>query len=645
MCGIAGFWGAPAPKAELREILEAMARSMVTRGPDGFGAWANPALGLGLAHARLAVIDLSRAGAQPMASASGDMVLIYNGEIYNHLDLRRELDQEHSIEWKSRCDTEVLVECLARWGVERTLERVNGMFALACWDRANRRLILARDRMGIKPLYYGMTKGKAGRTLLFGSQLKPFLCHPGFTPRLNHEALGLYFRHLAVPAPFCIYQGLAKLMPGTWMEIGQKDLEQGQLPEPRTYWDLESIAQTPGPLFSDGQEAESELAALLADSVKLRSIADVPLGVFLSGGVDSSLVAALLAGQASGPVKSFCVGFDQAEYDESPHARLVAEHLGTDHHELRLGSDQALETILTLPEHFDEPFADASQIPMHLVSALARKRVVVALSGDGGDELFAGYNRHVLGPPLWRKLAWLPRSLRGVLAAGLGKSGHALAGLFLPKAARQIMVADKLDKLAAAAQARNLAEFHDLLARCWQDRDFPLVWIPDPEQAGSGQGLNTLGYMLLADQQGYLPNDILTKVDRASMAVSLEARVPFLDHRLVEFSWKVPASMKIRRGVGKRILRNLLGRHLDPALFERPKQGFSVPLEHWLRGPLKDWARDLLAPERLARTGIIRPEPVARAWKELQSGRPNRQLRVWTILMAMAWLDRYNPSL
>ena len=654
MCGIAGYWS-PAPLPGGPEpVLEAMALAMGHRGPDASGGFADPQGGPALAHVRLSILDLSPAGAQPMHSADGTLTISYNGEVYNYEAVRRELEdlgQAPASGWRGHSDTEVILEAVRAFGLHGALSRFVGMFAFALWDRRDRSLTLVRDRLGIKPLYYGF----AGPSLLFGSEFKPLRRHPHWTGGVDPGALGLFLQTLYVPEPWSIHPGFLKLEPGHSVRLTVADLAARALPAPRAFWSLDEAVRQgrQAPFTGTDAQAVEALEALLTDAVRLRTVADVPLGAFLSGGVDSSTVTALLQKISTRPVKTFTIGDAETGYDEAAHAEAVAAHLGTEHTTLRVSPAQAREVIPLLPRFYDEPFADASQIPTCLVSRLAREQVVVALSGDGGDELFGGYNRYLLAPTLWARAARLPRSLRRALGALLEGPGGAAVSTTIevlqrlrPPARRQLIVRDKLHKLAAALGAPSREAFFHALASCWARPEAvalgatlpptaftdPIRWPGQPDYAA---------WMMAMDMRTYLPGDVLHKVDRASMAVALEARVPLIDHRVAEFALSLPLAMKLRQGRGKWLLRQVLYRHVPQKLFDRPKQGFGVPIDQWLRGPLRDWARGLLDPARLKREGFLAPTPVARALDEHLSGRANRQYQLWAVLMFQAWLEEY----
>ncbi|MEX2505420.1 MAG: asparagine synthase (glutamine-hydrolyzing), partial [Pseudohongiellaceae bacterium] len=604
----------------------------------------DPQAGVALAHRRLSVLDLSPAGHQPMCSPCGRYVLVYNGEIYNHRDLRGGLEAERAaFNWRGHSDTETLLAALRYWGVPGTLARLNGMFAFALWDDADRRLYLARDRMGEKPLYYG----RSGDAFLFGSELKALTAYPGWRGEVDREALALYLRYSHVPAPWSIYRGIEKLPPAHYVVISDSGRA---VSEPQCYWDLASVAQC-GMAEAGGEAGDltDALDDLLRDAIGRRMVADVPLGAFLSGGYDSSTVAALMQAQSPKPVRTFSIGFHETGYDEAKHARSVAGHLGTDHTELYVTPEEARAVIPQLPEIFDEPFADSSQIPMFLVSRLARNHVTVSLSGDGGDELFAGYNRHVVGPRLWQQLGGLSPGLRRGLGSAIsgavrltGNSRRWLGtGTGIPQ------LGHKLDKLASGLRADDAQAFHRDLLSHWKRPEVVVRGVREPmlpidRLGGMPQLPGVCERMLYRDMATYLPDDILTKVDRASMAVSLEARVPLLDHRLVEFAWRVPVGFKVRDGQGKWLLRQVLYRYVPRELMDRPKMGFAVPIEHWLRGPLRAWAEPLLDEQRIQQEGFLDPAPIRQMWAEYLSGQSRHQGALWNVLMFQAWLRTWS---
>lgn len=631
MCGLAGAVGAVGAAAALERVGWAMGEALRRRGPDDGGVWTDEAAGVLIAHRRLAVLELSPAGAQPMVSACGRLVLAYNGEIYNHLDLRRALEDEGAgVDWRGRSDTETLLAAILAWGVEATLRRAVGMFALALWDRRARRLTLARDRLGEKPLYYG----RQGGAFLFGSELSALRAYPGFVGEVDPDAVAAVIKHHYVPAPASIYRGVRKLPPGMMLEL---DVDAAE-PTPRPYWSVAQAARqgAVAPFDGDEEAAADTLEALLSRAVAGQTLSDVPIGAFLSGGIDSSLIVALMQAQASRPVKTFTIGFEAAGFDEAAHARAVAAHLGTDHVEHYVTVREAQDVAPRLPELYCEPFADASQIPAFLIAQAARREVTVCLSGDGGDELFGGYQRYDMDGTKAAALLATPLPLRRAAAWGVRRLAAAEAG-----GARLAAFADKAEKLTALLSSRSDAELRGNLVSHLADpaaltlggRATPLgAWGEAPEPAGFQAGL------MAFDMMTYLPDDVMVKVDRAAMAVSLETRAPFLDHRLVEFSQSLPLSMKLRGGVRKRLLRQLLYRHAPAALVDRPKMGFRAPIGAWLRGALRDWAEDLLSPRRLAEGGLFRPEAVRALWRRhLVEGRPC-QYQLWPVLMVQAWL-------
>lgn len=637
MCGIAGLLSnADASPAHWAQV---MADSLAHRGPDDYGVWSDAEAGVALSHRRLSIIDLSAAGHQPMTSADGRYIITFGGEIYNHVDLRPELEAR-GVQFRGHSDTEVMLEAFAAFGIEPTVKRLIGMFTIAVWDRRDRTLTLIRDRLGIKPLYWA----KFGSLFLFGSELKALRSCPGWTPRINRDAVAAFMRHNYVPAPHTIYQGVNKLEPGCILT-----LPWGGEPVIARYWDARAVARQgiDNPLRGNDTDLTDQLEDLLKDAVKRRMMADVPLGAFLSGGIDSSTVAALMQAANVGQVKTFSVGFEIPGFDESPHAAAVARHLGTDHTELTATSAQALDVIPRLAEWYDEPFADSSQIPTYLVSALTRKHVTVALSGDGGDEVFAGYNRHHLTQRFWSGLSLMPLAMRKGLAAALSAvpPDRWTAVLSRLPFMRVPQIGDKLHKAASVLKLGSSDALYRQLVTHWEPQD---VMLNASEPQGvlfdttvSGDIADPVSRMQFLDLVTYLPDDILTKVDRASMAVALEARVPLIDHRVVEFSWRLPRNTMIRNGVSKWILRQVLNRHVPQTLVERPKMGFGIPLAEWLRGPLRDWAETLLGERRLRDSGLLDAAKVRQRWSEHLQGRRNWQYPLWDVLMLEAWLERW----
>ena len=654
MCGIAGFVGGNwSSSAGIRATLARMNESIRHRGPDQADVWTDPESHVAMAFNRLAILDLSPAGYQPMQSASGRYIITFNGEVYNHRALRDELVAKgHGQEWRGHSDTETLLAAIESWGVGGALERATGMFAFALWDRAERSLTLARDRLGEKPLYYG--RQGVGDAFFFASELKALAQHPDFRPEIDRDALALFLRYNYVPAPFTVYRGIAKLEPGSFLTLDRAAAE----PRIEEYWSGAKAAETgvADPLRLSPEEMIDALEQLLESSIGQQMIADVPLGAFLSGGVDSSTVVALMQKLSSRPVKTFTIGFHEKSYNEAEHAKAVARHLRTDHTELYVTPEEARAVIPRLPQMYDEPFADSSQIPTHLVSALARRHVTVALSGDGGDELFGGYTRYLLTAELWGKISGVPRPLRVAAArmmkvlppSAWTKIGQ-VAGRMLPRIAQFDRLGDKVHKGAPLLHSRSPAELYGGMLSLWRDPASLVIGANEPPSQATGatpelHGLGMIERMMALDMLGYLPDDILAKVDRAAMAISLETRVPFLDHRVVEFAWRIPFGMKIRDGQTKWILRQLLNRHLPSELFERPKMGFGVPIDSWLRGPLREWAEELLDERRLLNEGYFRPESIRRTWEAHLGGRVNEQYRLWTVLMFQSWLEAQGQS-
>ncbi|MCH9646986.1 MAG: asparagine synthase (glutamine-hydrolyzing) [Deltaproteobacteria bacterium] len=652
MCGIAGLVQPGLPEEEWSPLLKAMTRTLQHRGPDGEGIWVDAEAGVGLGHRRLAIIDLSPSGWQPMASRNDRYRLTFNGEIFNFRELRQEL-QGRGHDFVGTSDTEVILAAIDSWGFDEALARLNGQFAMALWDRSERTLRLVRDRLGEKPLYYGFLGGPSerSRAFLFASELKAFQPHPAYHPTIDRNSLALMLRYSYIPAPHTIYQGVYKLPPASVLTLKLDDFDSEPVVE--SYWSARQVAHQG--LSSPFQGSDSEALALtekaLAKSIELRMISDVPLGAFLSGGVDSSLVVALMQAASSQPVKTFSIGFEIDGYDEAPHARAVASHLGTEHTELYVTADQALDVIPRLPTIYDEPFSDCSQIPTFLVSQLARKEVTVALSGDGGDELFWGYSRYPLCTEIWKRIGWLPTPLRRTAAAALDRAPLGLLdvafswmGPLFTRYGRPGSAGDKLRKFAEVARMGTPDELYRHILTNWRN---VMEVVPGSQEVATN--LNQTGLaedlpgfqerMPYLDQVSYLPDDILAKVDRASMANSLEVRVPFLDPSFVELSWQLPPSLKMRGGEGKWLLRQILARHVPRALTDRPKMGFGVPVGSWLRDPLRAWGEELLSEERLRREGFFEAKVIRAKWQEHLSGQRNWQYHLWDVLMFQAWLE------
>jgi len=648
MCGLTGLWRSE-PSPDLRSAIEGMTETIIHRGPDAGAVWLDEAAALALGHRRLSIIELSEQGAQPMQSACARYVLAYNGEIYNHTDLREELIRSgHEMLWRGHSDTETLLACFAFWGVTETLRKAVGMFAIALWDKVERTLTLARDRFGEKPLYYGWTGRGSGRAFVFGSELKALRAYPGFDNPVNRSALGLYFQFCTVPAPYSIYEEIFKLMPGTMLTL-RAGITAAREVKPETYWSLtDAVRNGLVNQIVDEREAISKLESTLREAVALQAVADVPLGAFLSGGVDSSAIVALMQTQSTRPVQTFTIGFDEAGFDESPHALAVARHLGTEHHELRVSADDARSVIPLLPRLYDEPFADSSQIPTYFVCKAARQNVTVALSGDAGDELFGGYNRYLWGKRIWSRIAWLPpefRQLLGVSIQSLSVEQWDTLGRKLPGGLQIARLGDKAYKMASRMKAvKSLDDLYRSLVSVWPQQASPVKDSTQlPTQIDNRALVDALSdsehRMMLWDSLTYLPDDILTKVDRAAMGVSLETRVPLLDHRVVELAWRLPLNMKIRGGTGKWALRQVLYNYVPRELIERSKAGFAIPVGQWLRGPLRNWAEELIDKERLEKEGYLNHVPIHKTWQEHLSGRHDWTDRLWTVLMFQAWLE------
>ncbi|MDX3896276.1 asparagine synthase (glutamine-hydrolyzing) [Pusillimonas sp.] len=628
MCGILGAWG---PMPEKRAAIGSGCDRMRHRGPDSNGFWEDEAAQIALGHVRLAILDLTEAGHQPMVSHDGRNVLTLNGEIYNHQDLRRRLEREgHMPAWRGHSDTETLVEAVSAWGMERALQETVGMFALALWDRHDRSLYLARDRFGEKPLYYGYAED----AFVFGSELKAMAGLPGFDRRIEPQALALLMHHNYIAAPFSIYAAMRKLMPGTWLRLDGDLLASKALPQPRAYWSAEAVAleAAADPLeFGSDAEAIDALERVMSTAVQGQMLSDVPLGAFLSGGIDSSTIVALMQARGGGQVNTFSIGFDVAAFNEAEHAKAVAAHLGTRHHELYLSAHDALEAVPAVAGIYDEPFADSSQIPTILLARMARRDVTVALSGDGGDELMGGYSRYVRAAAWWARREKLPQALRGPLALGARTVGGAA-----PLSAMR----EQAGKLAQVLRAEHSGRFYRQFVSYWKRPEEVVIGASlPPGPFDQASELKFLDHMTWLDTVSYLPDDILVKVDRAAMSVSLETRVPLLDHRVYEFARRLPWHYKNRDGQGKWLLRQLLYRHVPRDLVDRPKKGFGVPLGLWLRGPLKDWAYAMLEPERLKAQGLFHARPILQKWREHQSGRRDWSPHLWGVLMAQAWLD------
>jgi asparagine synthase (glutamine-hydrolysing) len=641
MCGIAGlfsFNGRFASGADPATIARKMADTLPHRGPDGADAWGDVAAGIGLGHRRLAIIDLSPTGAQPMHSADERYVITYNGEVYNFRELRRELEADGHT-FRGTSDTEVMLAAISQWGVEKAVSRFVGMFAFAVFDRTERKLRLVRDRLGIKPLYWSLTDGQ----LLFGSELRALIAHPSFRADVDREAVSAFLRYSYVPTPASIFRNVQKLPPGCILSVGASS----EL-DINPYWELGHVVSQPARFGIDADEAAEELYSLLREAVRGRMIADVPIGAFLSGGVDSSTIVALMQSCSDRPVRTFTIGFGEAAYDEAPYAREVAKYLGTEHTEVSLDANAALALVGDVAEWFDEPFADSSQLPTYLVSRMTRQHVTVALSGDGGDELFGGYPKYAMLETTWRRASRVPRGMRTLFGRALtAVPERALAAVAARTldAGRAERIGEKSRRLAAAIAAGDADQAAAAIDIVGVDRPSLVPGATGSLRPRQVSGLaatlpDFVSRMQARDMAGYLPDDILTKIDRCSMAVALEARVPLLDHRVVEFIWSLPAAL--RRGSGpKALLKAVLDRYVPPAMVERPKRGFSVPLAQWLRGPLRPWAEDLLSPTKLANEGLLNVVGVRALWHRHLSNREQNATALWNILMLRAWSERW----
>jgi asparagine synthase (glutamine-hydrolysing) len=642
MCGITGFWERNQSGRTAYPLLQNMTCTLAHRGPDDQGHWVDPNVGIGLGHRRLSILDLSPEGHQPMFSASGRYVIVFNGEVYNYADIRQELPRT---QWRGHSDTEVILEAFERWGVADAVTRFIGMFAFALWDRQDRRLCLVRDRLGIKPLYYGWS----GNTLLFGSELKSLRRWPEFEAPIDRNSVALFLRHNYIPAPYTIYQGFHKLMPGT---IAVFDDPHPAQPSIETYWSAQEVVERGlrTPFRGNSQEAVEQLESLLRDAIKLRMISDVPLGAFLSGGIDSSTVVALMQAQSARPVKTFSIGFHEKQYNEAHQAAMVAQHLGTDHTELYVTPEEAMAVIPRLGEIYDEPFADSSQIPTLLVSQLARPHVTVSLSGDGGDEVFGGYTRYLYSDSVWKGIGRVPVFLRQPLARFLTslspESWDAVLSPISPVLPARWQLRTPGTKVHKLADLLTVNQREELYRRLVSSLTNPVEFVPGSVEPTTLLSDRTkwptisdfVSLMAYLDTVSYLPDDILTKVDRATMAVSLEGRVPLLDHRVVEFCWSLPASLKWQNATGKWVLRQVLERHVPKQLFERPKMGFGIPVATWITGPLRDWVESLLNENTLRNQDIFDPSRVRRMWKEHESGKAAWGPQLWGLLMFQAWL-------
>ena len=651
MCGICGY----VTKAPLGDIsvIQAMNAAIIHRGPDDSGISYNPNEGIVLGHRRLAIVDLTPSGHQPMSSSSKRFEIVFNGEIYNYKELRYQLNNvkfENS-SWHGCSDTEVLLACIDQWGITTALDKSIGMFAFALWDKKEKDLFLVRDRMGEKPLYYGWQNN----VFLFGSELKSLKAHPAFEGNIDRQSIAMQLNRSCIPAPYSIYEGIRKLPPGTYLKlnISKDNLVVGELPTPIPYWSLNDVINKGHSNLSYTSDADTifSLDSLLRDSVKQQMKADVPLGAFLSGGVDSSLITALMQLQSRHPVQSFSIGFNEKSFNEAVYAKAVARHIGTVHTEIYITPQQVIDSISLLPSLYDEPFSDSSQIPTYLLSQITRKHVTVSLSGDAADELFGGYNRYIITEYLWNKISNIPFKLRHWIAYALSSISPdrwnmvlRRLGFLIPKKLSSTNLGDKIHKGARVLNCDSLDNLYLGLVSHWDARTIMIGDIkPYPEFNAISESLSTVdGFerLMALDALSYLPNDILVKVDRAAMGVSLETRMPFLDHRVIEFSWNLPKSMKIRKNQSKWILRQVLYQYVPRELIDRPKMGFSLPIDSWLRGPLRDWGESLIDESRLRAEGFFKTKPIRKKWDEHLSGRRNWRYHLWNLLMFQAWLEK-----
>lgn len=642
MCGIAGFLNHKIN--HLETITKEMATALHHRGPDDYGIWIDPSNEIALIHTRLSILDLSSAGHQPMHSSNGRYTIIFNGEIYNHLSLRNDLSGDKTTSWHGHSDTETLLAGIEAWGFKKTLQKAVGMFAISLWDKKDKVLCLARDRMGEKPLYYGYQNG----VFMFASELKALKKHPSFQSKINREAVAMQLRYSYIPDPYSIYQDIYKLSPGQILTL---HLEENKI-EISPYWTLgESVDQgQANPFLGSDAQTVSELEKILREAVTSQMISDVPLGAFLSGGIDSSLVTALMQSESSLPIKTFTIGFNEEGYNEAQFAQAVAHHLKTEHTELYVSDDDALNVVPLLAKLYDEPFSDSSQIPTFLVSQMTKHHVTVGLSGDGADELFGGYNRYFWADEIWDRISILPSSARHTIADIITftspekmNARFSYLNSYLPKRFRYKNVGDKLHKLADILTLSSKEDLYLALIAQWKLSEALVIGTNEPDIMQSKllekKSLDFISQMMYTDAISYLPGDILTKVDRAAMGVSLETRAPFLDHRVVEAAWKLPLEMKVRNGKGKWILRQILSKYIPNEMIDRPKMGFGAPIDSWLRGPLREWAEELLDEGRLRREGFLNPTPIRQKWKEHLSKKHNWQYQIWSVLMFQAWLE------
>ena len=658
MCGIAGIFG-PLRKEDLEYSISKMSKTLLHRGPDDSGVWVDEENGIALGHQRLSILDLSSAGHQPMASPCGDFVVIFNGELYNNLQLRKKLNNsKYKQSWKGHSDTETLVSAFSQWGINKTLDQLIGMFAIAVWDVKTKELCIIRDRLGEKPLYYGWSND----VFLFGSELKALRSYKGFNNAISRNVLSLYMKYMYVPSPYSIFENIYKLDPGSILRIDcngrTKSLDKitssvfnckGFSIKP--WYSLSDVAKKnqSDPIRNE-HEAIGLFEKTLLDSIKSQMISDVPLGAFLSGGIDSSIIVALMSKISKGPIKTFTIGFEESAFNEAVYAKEVAKHLGTEHYELYVKESDAFGVIESLPTLYDEPFADSSQIPTYLLSKLARQHVKVALSGDAGDELFGGYNRYIWGPSIWNRLKWLPPNVRQIFGSTLQKIPAFALNIvphLLPNKYRVTSIGDKVYRVAHRLKNINDIDemYYSLVVDNYNGENIvnnsnnPILKTKLDDLTVIS-GINEAEHrMMLLDALTYLPDDILTKVDRASMGVGLEVRVPFLDRRVVELAWRVPLSMKIKNSQGKWLVRQVLYKYVPKRLIERPKAGFAMPVGQWIRGPMREWANALLNDSRIQHEGYFNHIMVSSMWREHLNGSHDWSSRLWAILMFQSWLD------